>query len=81
MWNEISGKVMRKFSFESFKDAFAFMTLVAFEAEKMNHHPDWSNIYNIVEVSLTTHSAGGVITDKDRNLSQLIDKIYEKHFS
>ena len=55
------------------------MTLVAFAAEKMDHHPDWTNCYNMVEINLTTHSAGSVVTEKDRKLSQLIDEIYEKY--
>ena len=55
------------------------MTLVAFAAEKMDHHPDWTNCYNTVEINLTTHSAGCVVTEKDRKLSQLIDEIYEKY--
>ncbi len=81
MWNEISGKLTREFSFKNFTDAFAFMTLVAFAAEKMDHHPDWTNCYNTVEINLTTHSAGSVVTEKDRKLSQLIDEIYEKYTS
>ena len=51
------------------------MTRVAFIAEKMNHHPDWRNVYNTVEISLNTHDAGGVITDRDKNLAEKIDQI------
>jgi 4a-hydroxytetrahydrobiopterin dehydratase len=65
----------RKFQFKDFSEAFAFMTRVALEAEKMDHHPDWSNVYNTVEIRLSTHSAGDIVTDKDRKLAQKIDSL------
>lgn len=65
----------RKFQFKNFSEAFAFMTRVALEAEKMDHHPDWSNVYNTVEIRLSTHSAGDIVTDKDRKLAQKIDSL------
>lgn len=73
MWEEKNNALYRKFQFKDFPEAFAFMTRVALEAEKMDHHPDWSNVYNTVEIRLSTHSAGDVVTDKDRKLAQKID--------
>ena len=67
MWEEKNNTLYRKFEFKNFSEAFAFMTRVALEAEKMDHHPDWSNVYNTVEISLSTHSAGDVVTEKDGN--------------
>lgn len=75
MWEEKNNTLYRKFQFKSFSEAFAFMTRVALEAEKMDHHPDWSNVYNTVEIRLSTHSAGDVVTDKDRKLAQKIDAL------
>lgn len=74
-WKETPDGLYRKFEFKDFKSAFAFMTHVAFVAEKMNHHPNWSNVYNTVEVTLNTHDADGAITDKDRKLAKAIDEI------
>jgi len=73
MWDEKNNTLYRKFQFKDFSQAFAFMTRVALEAEKMDHHPDWSNVYNTVEIRLSTHSAGDIVTDKDRKLAQKID--------
>lgn len=75
MWKEIDKKLYRKFEFKDFSEAFAFMTRVAFEAEKMDHHPEWKNVYNTVEIWLSTHDAGDVVTDKDKKLSKKIDGI------
>ena len=75
MWEEKNNQLYRKFQFKNFSEAFAFMTRVALEAEKMDHHPDWSNVYNTVEIRLSTHSAGNVVTDKDRKLAQKIDSL------
>ena len=75
MWEEKNNTLYRKFEFKNFSEAFAFMTRVAFEAEKMDHHPDWSNAYNKVEISLSTHSAGNTVTEKDRKLAQKIDAL------
>jgi 4a-hydroxytetrahydrobiopterin dehydratase len=73
MWEEKNNTLYRKFEFKNFSEAFAFMTRVALEAEKMDHHPDWSNVYNKVEISLSTHSAGDIVTEKDRKLAKRID--------
>lgn len=64
----------REFSFKDFPAAFAFMTRVAFAAEKAGHHPEWSNVYNKVRVSLTTHDAGG-LSRKDFDLAEIIDAL------
>lgn len=75
MWRESDNKLYRKFEFKDFSEAFAFMTRVAIEAEKMNHHPLWTNVYNKVEIWLNTHDAGDIVTDKDRKLSERIDAL------
>ena len=67
------------FSFNDFKQAFAFMTEVAFHAETQNHHPNWSNVYNTVSIQLNTHDAGNVVTEKDHALAQSIEKAYAKY--
>ncbi len=75
MWKEENNELVKKFEFEDFVKAFGFMTKVAILAEKANHHPWWSNVYNNVEIRLTTHDAGNTITDKDRDLANAIDKL------
>ena len=73
MWEEKNNTLYRKFEFKNFSEAFAFMTRVALAAEKMDHHPAWTNVYNRVEISLSTHDAGDIVTDRDRKLAKLID--------
>ena len=73
-WEFMDGKLSRTFLFDSFVNAFGFMASVALTAEAMNHHPEWSNVYNRVTISLTTHDVGG-ISDLDFTLAQRIDKI------
>jgi len=73
MWTENNNQLYKKFEFKDFSEAFGFMTRVAIEAEKMNHHPLWTNVYNRVEIWLTTHDAGNIVTDKDRELAGKID--------
>ncbi len=75
MWEEKENKLYKKFEFKNFSEAFAFMTRVAIEAEKMNHHPLWSNVWNRVEIWLSTHDAGDVVTSKDRQLAESIDRL------
>ncbi|MGC4234012.1 MAG: 4a-hydroxytetrahydrobiopterin dehydratase [Niabella sp.] len=75
MWKEENNKLYRKIVFKNFSEAFAFMVRVAIEAEKMDHHPEWTNVYNTVEIWLSTHTAGDIITEKDRKLAQQIDKL------
>jgi len=73
MWKEEDNKLKKTFRFKNFVDAFAFMTKVAIEAERMNHHPWWANVYDRVEIELSTHDAGDTVTDKDRKLAGIID--------
>ena len=75
MWTEKDHKLQKTFVFRNFVEAFAFMTRVALIAEKMEHHPEWTNVYNKVNISLTTHDAGKTITEKDRKLATAIDKL------
>ena len=75
MWQEENNQLYKKFVFKTFVDAFAFMTKVAMISEKMDHHPKWTNVYNTVEVWLSTHDAGNVVTEKDKKLSALIDAL------
>ncbi len=75
MWEEKNNTLYRKFEFKDFSEAFAYMTRVALAAEKMDHHPNWSNVYNTVEISLTSHDAGNTITDRDRKLAKKIDAL------
>ena len=75
MWQEKNNQLYRKFQFKDFSEAFAFMTRVALEAEKMDHHPLWTNVYNSVEIWLSTHSAGDVVTNKDKQLAEKIDDL------
>ena len=72
-WTEKDNTLYRKFEFKSFSQAFAFMVRVAIEAERMDHHPLWTNVYNKLEIWLNTHDAGDIVTDKDRKLASAID--------
>ena len=74
MWKEENNKLHKQFEFKDFSEAFAFMTRVALAAEKMDHHPKWTNEYNKVEIWLSTHDAGNVVTEKDHKLAERIDK-------
>ncbi|HET7848690.1 MAG TPA: 4a-hydroxytetrahydrobiopterin dehydratase [Pseudolabrys sp.] len=75
-WSEVSGRdaISKKFVFEDFNQAFGFMTRAALIAEKMDHHPEWFNVYKTVEVTLSTHDAGGV-TELDVQLAEAMDRI------
>jgi 4a-hydroxytetrahydrobiopterin dehydratase len=75
MWKEENNKLYRKFQFKNFSEAFAFMTRVAIEAEKIDHHPEWKNVYNTVEFWLSTHDAGDIVTAKDHQLAKKIDAL------
>ena len=75
MWKEENDNLYRKFEFTNFSEAFAFMNRVAIAAEKMDPHPVWNNVYNKVEIWLSTHDAGNTVTEKDRKLAMVIDKI------
>jgi len=76
MWKEENNKLSREFVCKDFIQAFAFMTQVAAVINEMDHHPEWSNVYNKVNISLCTHDAGDSVTDKDRQLAKRIDEIY-----
>ena len=75
-WSEVSGRdaITKKFVFKDFNEAFGFMSRAALVAEKMDHHPEWFNVYKTVEVTLSTHDAGG-LTDRDVKLAEAMDKI------
>jgi len=77
-WKETEEKLERKFEFEDFQTAFAFMTKLALYAEKANHHPTWTNTYNEVNIKLSTHDAGDTVTDKDRKFATVADEYYQK---
>jgi 4a-hydroxytetrahydrobiopterin dehydratase len=78
-WKEESNALIGHFKFDNFSIAFSFMTQIALLSEKMNHHPDWSNSWNKVEIRLSTHDAGNVITQKDLDLAEGINKIYNAY--
>jgi 4a-hydroxytetrahydrobiopterin dehydratase len=74
-WKEENNRLKKTFTFKDFSEAFGFMTRVAIIAEKMNHHPTWTNTWNTVNFELSTHDAGDVVTDRDRKLADAIDKL------
>ena len=73
-WNVENEKLHKEFQFDSFNQAFGFMTRAAMEIEKMNHHPEWFNVYNRITIELTTHDAGG-ITKNDVNLARILNAL------
>lgn len=75
MWEERDNKLYKKFTFKDFNAAFGFMTRVALLAEQHAHHPSWTNTWNTVEIWLTTHDAGNVVTEKDSQLAKAIDSV------
>lgn len=75
MWVEENNRLTRTFRFKDFTEAFAFMTKVALIAEKMDHHPYWTNVYNTVTIELSTHDAGNTVTEKDHTLAKAIDQL------
>ena len=72
-WETKNDQLVREFEFENFSEAWAFMSRVALAAEKVDHHPEWTNVYNKVTIKLNTHSAGNIVTQKDRDLAATID--------
>jgi 4a-hydroxytetrahydrobiopterin dehydratase len=78
-WSERHNRLEATFVFTDFTTAFAFMTEVAFCAEKMQHHPEWTNVWNRVDIQLCTHEAGHVVTQKDHTLAQAISHIFQKY--
>lgn len=79
MWQKIENKLHTELTFKDFIEAFAFMTEIAIIAEKHNHHPTWTNTWNKVTITLSTHDAGNVVTNKDRELANAIEKVYKKY--
>ena len=77
-YDELTGAISRKFAFADFAQAFGFMTEVALAAEKHDHHPEWSNVYNKVEITFTTHDAGG-LTELDLTLARAADAAFDRH--
>ncbi|MEJ0054849.1 MAG: 4a-hydroxytetrahydrobiopterin dehydratase [Bacteroidota bacterium] len=75
MWKQQNNKLKKTFRFKDFTEAFGFMTRVALVAEKMDHHPTWTNTYNTVSIELSTHDAGDIVTSLDRTLAKAIDKL------
>ena len=73
-WEYENNAIHTSLEFDNFKDAFTVMTRIAFEAERINHHPDWANVYNTLSITLSTHDAGGV-TEKDIELAKIIDAL------
>lgn len=73
-WSYVDNAIQTSFEFENFKEAFTLMSRIAFEAEALNHHPNWTNVYNHLEITLSTHDAGGV-TEKDFQLAKAIEAI------
>ena len=79
MWKDDTHSLLAEFTFKDFSQAFAFMTEVALLAEKHGHHPDWRNVWNRVEIRLSTHDAGNVVTDKDRALAKDIEAVWSRY--
>ena len=77
MWIEQDNQLKKTFEFKNFIEAFGFMTRAAIIIEKQNHHPNWSNVYNRVEISLCTHDAGNIVTEKDHQLAKALDDLVE----
>ncbi len=78
-WKEENNTLQASLRFPDFATAWAFMTEVAFLAEKMNHHPSWSNTYNFVHITLCTHDEGDIVTEKDIKMAEKISFIYRKY--
>ncbi len=76
-WEYYENAIHAEFEFENFKDCFSAMSRIAFECEALNHHPEWTNVYNVLTISLSTHDANGV-TDKDFKLAKAIESIIEE---
>ena len=79
MWNNIDNSLRNSFRFTDFKTAFAFLTEVAAEAERLDHHPWFSNEYNVVEFRLSTHDAGSTVTTQDHQLAAAIDAVAARY--
>ncbi len=78
-WIEQDNKLIGEFLFKDFSQAWAFMSEVAMLAQKQNHHPEWTNVWNSVRIKLSTHDAGDIVTDKDRKLAESINKVFDRY--
>ena len=74
-WTEADDRLRRELTFANFSEAWAFMSRVALLAEKMDHHPNWSNVWNTVSIELTSHDAGNTVTERDRRLAEAINTL------
>ncbi|MBK9270808.1 MAG: 4a-hydroxytetrahydrobiopterin dehydratase [Saprospiraceae bacterium] len=79
MWLEENNRLSCEFIFKDFAEAMGFINEIALKAERMNHHPNWSNSFNKVSIQLYTHDAGNTITERDRKLAELITRVFEKY--
>ncbi|MFN3258479.1 MAG: 4a-hydroxytetrahydrobiopterin dehydratase [Ilumatobacter sp.] len=77
-WIETDGALTQDFEFANFREAFGFMTRVAFIAEEFDHHPEWTNVYGRVSIRLTSHDAGNTVTDRDHAVAAAIDRLLER---
>ena len=77
-WEHKNDKISKEFSFDNFRDAMSFITRLSFEAEEQVHHPEIFNVYNTVQISLSTHDAGGKVTEKDIKLAKTIESLYNQ---
>lgn len=77
-WSHENDKISREYKFDNFREAISFITRIAFEAEEQVHHPELFNVYNTVSISLSTHDAGGKVTEKDIKLAKSIESLYNK---
>ncbi len=74
-WTEENNSLNKTFTFKTFPEAMQWMQKAALEIDKLNHHPEWTNVYNTVKVKLHTHDAGNIVTDKDRELAGILDSV------
>jgi 4a-hydroxytetrahydrobiopterin dehydratase len=80
-WELTNNKLYKKFTFKTFNQAIQFMQLSSIGIDKLDHHPEWKNVYNSVEVWLCTHSKNNTVTEKDYELASILDKVFLEHFS
>jgi 4a-hydroxytetrahydrobiopterin dehydratase len=76
--NDFAKALTREFLFKDFSEAFGFMTRIALEAEKLNHHPEWKNVYNKVDIVLTTHDCGNLVSERDLTLAKRINSFVKE---
>lgn len=74
-WIEENNKLSKTFTFKTFGDAMAWMVKASYHIEKMDHHPEWTNVYNKIHINLSTHDANNTVTDKDKQLAALLDSL------